>query len=216
MLLYLIYVPLMVICMIICYLTNWLVVLFCNDVGEITTPFLKYFQTWDNSCDSRQEVTQVVPKWLAYDFDSKYECYKGSDEALDAMGRTRTYVRLKPGVSFTTKERIQRYFCRALWLYRNCAYGFAFYWFGRITTGKYLKRIVNINKTDAAGHSRSLQIWIDPYRPFITRGFRVKCDLPINSKLRWDIYFGWKMDTSDSVASNSAIAMRWIAIKKVK
>lgn len=119
--------------MIICYVTNPIVVLFADEVGELKG-FLHYWQTWDDSLDSEFMMKEVVPnslygKFINYDWDSKYESYKDT-ETLKEYGHVIDKVRLREGATFSTKERIQRYFCRVLWIMRNCGYGFAFYMFG--------------------------------------------------------------------------------------
>lgn len=113
---------------ILCYLTNWLVTPFCDERGELHG-FLRYWQTWDDTCDVDWFVKEKVPRFLRYDYDRHY---KHTTEVTPELAR---YNREKGCVivlddNFTIKERIQRYFCRTLWLYRNCSYGFAFYLFG--------------------------------------------------------------------------------------
>ena len=114
---------------ILCYITNPIVVFFADEVGELHG-FLKNWQTWDDSLDVRFMVVEKVPSIFRYDFDSKYI---SSREPLSdpKYGRDKGCVILKPNAVFSIKEKIQRYFCRLLWLYRNNAYGFAFYFFGR-------------------------------------------------------------------------------------
>lgn len=127
---WIIYFPLMILTMLICYITNPIVVLFADEEGELHG-FLKYWQTWDDSLDSKFMMTEVVPekyKFLDYGWADKYEFYQDT-ETLKEYGKVIDKVHLKEGATFTTKERIQRYFCRVLWLMRNCAYGFAFYVF---------------------------------------------------------------------------------------
>lgn len=209
MLRYLLYLPFMILCMVFCYLTNWIVVLFADEVGELHG-FLHLWQTWDNSVYSRQEVLEVVPKWLSYDYDSKYEVYESASFDLRRMGRTRKYIRLKDGAKFTLIEKIKRYICGVLWLYRNCAYGFAFYWFGTDCDAKNLKKVVEKNVGN-----RAKTLYVDTSKSLAVRPFRFKCNTPFCKKLRWDIYVGWKLETTKNGNIHSMIANRFFAIKKV-
>lgn len=70
---YFIFSFLQLICMLICYLTNPIVVLFANKEGELPK-VLRLWQTWDSSLDNRQYVLYDCPKFLRYDFDDYYDC----------------------------------------------------------------------------------------------------------------------------------------------
>ena len=85
---------------------------------------LRYWQTYDNCLDVEWMITEgVVPKFFRYDFNKHY-VYHYEVKKDDGT--------LIPGHvdilddNFTIKERIQRYFCRLLWLNRNCAYGYSY------------------------------------------------------------------------------------------
>lgn len=73
-----IYAPLQLLIMIICYITNPIVVLFADKDGELHG-FLRKWQTFDDSCDSEDCVTKYVPKWIRYDFYKYYRSEKQYD-----------------------------------------------------------------------------------------------------------------------------------------
>ena len=128
--------PLNVICSILCYLTNWLVVLMADEEGELHGIW-NLWQTWDDTLDVDWFVKGSVPKLFRYDFDKHYENYRAYPADLVIYRRSKGAVRSK-GVPWTIKERLQRYVCRVLWLTRNCGYGFAFWAFGMNHIGKTL------------------------------------------------------------------------------
>lgn len=123
-------------CSILCYLTNWIVVLFADKDGELHGIW-KLWQTWDDSLDVDWFVKGSVPRCFRYDFDKHYESYVDRPYELARLNRSKGAVR-DLGVPWSIKERLQRYVCRVLWLTRNCGYGFAFWWFGANHTGIYL------------------------------------------------------------------------------
>lgn len=113
--------------MVLCYITNPFVVPFADINGELPS-FLKYWQTWDNSCYCRESV-EFSPKFLQYDWARHYREYKGTDPYLASVNRDRWFVScIDP--NFSLWERVQRYCCGVLWLTRNCSYGFSFYMLG--------------------------------------------------------------------------------------
>ncbi len=165
----------------ICYLTNWFVVLFADEEGEL--PFIfKGWQTWDDSLDVDWFVKETVPSILHYDFDNKYTRYYSSSDSLRTVNRVRMYTALKEGASFSILERIQRYCCRVLWLYRNCGYGFSFWLFGANVDSREMEYQADTGDytygKDAKGH-------------FIYKNDRVFCKW-----FRWCIFVGWKIDNS--------------------
>ena len=129
MILWLILAPLSLIVSLLCYLTNPLVVLFCDEDGELHG-IGKLWQTWDNSCNPSDVYdNKQLPSFLLYDFHKHYEEWRGTTPELAAQGRERWFTRcIDP--NFTIWERIQRYICRTYWLTRNCAYGWTFWVFG--------------------------------------------------------------------------------------
>lgn len=182
----------------LCYLLNPIVVLFCDELGELHG-FLKKFQTWDDSCDSSFFMNDVVPvnfKMLDYGFNDYYESFTGTDEELAAVGRDRIFNRFKEShPPFTLKKRIQRYFCRILWLTRNCAYGFCFWDFGTICKPSSIKWLVKEDHFRVGyDSSQGNSIWTAP--------FSIKLDSQINKYLRWKIYIGWKLPYGYSEEQN--------------
>ena len=114
---------------IICYLTNPIVCLFANEVGELPKIFFLWAQ-YDDGLDIEWFVsTEHLPSWMVYDFKKHYKF-------VDTYP-TSYVILIDP--NFTIKERIQRYFCRLAWMYRNCAYGFSYYIVGRIADGDKIK-----------------------------------------------------------------------------
>ena len=120
------YAPLQLLIMIICYITNPIVVLFADKDGELHG-FLRKWQTFDDSCDSEDCVTKYVPKWIRYDF---YKYYRSEKQYDPNYGRI-----IKKSINIAQLsliDKLKRYCCRLFWLSRNCAYGFAIDWFGAI------------------------------------------------------------------------------------
>lgn len=101
---------------IIAYLINPIVVLFCNEKGELPK-WLEWAGTPDNiSSDIRWMVYEhCVPSFAEYNYDKHYVYHyeeKGDVEFVPG------YVDLIDP-NFTFKEKIQRYICRLCWLNRN-------------------------------------------------------------------------------------------------
>lgn len=182
-----IFAPLNILCMIFCYLTNWFVCFFADEHGELPHIF-KLWQTWDDTLNPRFYVKEHVPSFLRYDYDRHYQEYFASTPELIRLGQKRCFVKILDP-HFTLKERIQRYICRVMWLYRNCAYGFAFYAFGRFANGTTFQ---GFDKRDEAGH-RFYAIW-DTYESILTRAWSIKSSMPITKHIRWEVYLGWKVD----------------------
>lgn len=108
---WLLYVCLDLIFTVLCYLTNWFVVIFADEKGQLPKVF-KLWQTYDNPLDIRWQVLEVVPKFLRYDFDSHYIYhYEMKGDGYMRPGFVQLWYN-----DFTKKERVQRYFCRLLWL----------------------------------------------------------------------------------------------------
>ena len=175
------------VCSLLCYLTNWLVVLFADENGELHGIW-KYWQTWDDSLDVEWFVNGSVPRWLRYDFNKHYETYTDYPDELVAVNRSKWAVR-SLGVPWTLKERLQRYACRVLWLTRNCGYGFAFWLFGADHIGITL------------AHKEGT--WYDYW-------YNDSC-WQFDGKL-WifEILAGWKLDKASTYMTRSMIAGRII------
>ena len=126
-------------CMALCYLTNWFVVLFADRYGNLPKIF-KLWQTYDNCLDVAWMIYENnVPKFAQYDFNKHYLYHfesKGDGYMIPG------YVDLIDD-NFTLKERFQRYVCRCAWLYRNCGYGFAYYVFGKTVNPSDVKVCVS-------------------------------------------------------------------------
>lgn len=177
-------VPLQALCMIVCYLTNWIVVLFADETGELPGA-LRLWQTWDDTLDNATDIERL-PAVLRYTWAEHY-----IQGRADEQGQTRyTEQLIKP---FTLPERVKRYFCRVHWLYRNCGYGFAYYLFGSMATPPF-----NVKEGDG---------WY-----FISgNSWTFKCTKAINDKWRWEIYLGWKIQRRLNHAHRAMLAMRlWI------
>ena len=111
----------------LCYLTNWFVVIFADEYGQLPKIF-KLWQTYDNCLDIDWMIDEkIVPAIFRYNFHKHY-IYHPENKSKDKM--IPGYVEIIDP-NFTFKEKIQRYFCRIAWLYRNNAYGFSYYWLGK-------------------------------------------------------------------------------------
>lgn len=55
---YIIYLLLQLLCMVVCYLTNWLVLLFADEQGELPG-LLRMWQTWDDTLDNKTDVSRM-------------------------------------------------------------------------------------------------------------------------------------------------------------
>lgn len=199
---YFIYAPLQILCMVFCYLTNWLVVLFGTEEGQLPG-FLNLWNTWDDTLDNRTDVGRM-PKFLRYDWDEHYQSYT---EQL--YGRKAYRERLiKP---FTPAEKVKRYFCRCHWLYRNCGYGFAYYLFGqecippfRVKEGEgwyfiHGNKVYPIFKDGCVINFHYKNPWA------------FKSQKPISKNYRWEVYLGWKIQRRLNAPHWAMIATRvWI------
>ena len=181
MLVWFIFAPLNILCMLLCYLTNWFVCLFADEYGELPCVF-RLWQTWDDTLNPRFYIKEHVPSFLRYDYDKHYQEYFASTPELVRLGRKRCFVKIIDP-HFTLKERIQRYICRVMWLYRNCGYGFAFY-------GHYERCIHDTNDD------------------IISRAWSFKSTWPITKHLRWEVYLGWKIDPDVDKECQCMIANR--------
>lgn len=154
----------------ICYITNPIVVLFANEVGELP-PILVWWANWDDGLDVEWMITEHrVPKWAEYDFNRHYKYYS-EWEAEEITGQHKGFVELLDP-HFTLKERFQRYICRLVWIYRNCAYGFSYH-----VTGADIDGARVITKADCGTDKEPYYIahyknWLlDPFCIFIGKGW---------------------------------------------
>lgn len=214
MLRYIVYLPCMLVIMMICYITNPIVALFCDECGELKG-FLHLWQTWDDTCDAEDWCTDYSPKWMRYNYYEKYTVHRRLDPKISKWVK---YVTLKPGATFTIKERFLRYLNRVAWLTRNCAYGWAQFVFGIKAKPINMKNIYH--KEDQYG--RAKDIYIDQsVKSILFRPFKIYADLAFfHGRLRWNNYIGWKIpieptDVDPNKECQSMIANR-ISIRIVK
>ncbi len=200
--LWLIYLPFSLLAMILCYLTNPFVVLFCDEDGELHGIF-KYWQTHDNSCNP-SDVTEhkQLPSFLLYDWKKHYLEYKDTTPELAAVGRDRWFTQCIDS-HWTLWERIQRYICRVYWLTRNCSYGWAFWVLG-ITPG--IRWAVEKNDGETIYVHEDYVSWR------LDGAWKHKSTAKICTifgwALHWNTFLGWKVDESASVDTRAMIANR--------
>lgn len=185
------YAPLQLICMAICYLTNWFIVLFANENGELPG-ILRLWQTWDDSLDSEDCVEKYVPAIIRYNF---YKYYRVERHMLPEYNRWRKYsINIAP---LPLIDRIKRYCCRVFWLYRNCAYGFAFEWFGcDVPTGSVKVYADYTEGEHELYYASSRNHWM------------LYCTLSITRRYRWRVYLGWKLSSGITSHHRAMIVFR--------
>lgn len=171
------YFPLAFAVELICYLLNPIVCLFTRKEirtdrakilgGVVTMPRdyllkpLMYFQTHDNAVD----------EWW-YDGYAKDSFFKFLREAIQEDYDTSWWI---------------RYLCRVMWLYRNNAYGFLFYWFSTPIEDLEWEKVV--------GEEDSGKFWMH-YQAF-KHSFKFECQIPILFTNRYySINIGWKAHRS--------------------
>lgn len=185
------YAPLQLLCMVVCYLTNWIIVLFADKNGELRGP-LRLWQTWDDSLDSEDCVTKYAPKIIRYDF---YKYYRVEWHELPGYNRLRKYSINVATLSLP--DKIKRYCCRVFWMYRNCAYGFAIEWFGADVPANSVKVYADYKEgKNELYYATSRNKWM------------LYCTLPINSNYRWKIYMGWKLSPGTKEDHRAMLAFR--------
>ena len=183
-----IYFPLILILMIICWLTNWIVVLFADDNGEINNKFLHLWQTWDDSLDSEFFMTEIVPRkypFLDYHWKDKYISYQDTN-TLKKCGQIIQRTCMKH--SLTLKEKIQRYCCRVLWLMRNPAYGWSFYILGINSTKDKYHFAKNIDTKD-----EEFIFVYDKSKNILVRPWTLRLYKQIYKNFYITAYLGWKL-----------------------
>ena len=183
---------------VLCYLTNWFVVLFADINGELPG-ILKYWQTWDNSVFCRESV-ENAPEFLQYDWARHYTEHIDSDPYLQSVNRKRWYVScIDP--NFNLWERIQRYFCGVLWLTRNCSYGFSFYLLG-----------LTVSPTLEIKESANTKFVREVYGQGLWGAWEYKNTAPIFTAFGWTVHWnnllGWKIDESAQFDTRAMIANR--------
>lgn len=181
---WILYAILTIISMIVAYITNPIVVLFADEKGNLPH-CLRWWQTYDNCLDVGWMISEGhVPKLFRYDFDKHY-VYHLEDKSYG----------LKPGYvdildpNFTTKEKIQRYFCRLAWLYRNTAYGFAYEVLGR----EYTPKENVVLKKYGGGIDAEWISYIDDNHETIDKTWSFYLTKPWCKYFYLRIYAGWKL-----------------------
>lgn len=202
MVLWLLYLPFSLLFMAVCYLTNPVVVKFCDKDGELHGIW-RYWQTHDNSCNP-SDVTEhkQLPSIFLYDWAKHYEETYDTTPELQKVGRKRWLTKCIDA-NFTLWERVQRYICRAYWLTRNCAYGFAFWLLG-ITPG--VRWVVEQNDKDTIFvHEDYAWWWLDGAWKY--KSTATICTF-LGWTLRWNTFLGWKVDENAEVDTRAMIANR--------
>ena len=198
MIIWLIYFVLSMVFSVLCYLTNPIVLLFCDEDGELPS-VLHYWQPWDNSCDA-SDIKHIAPSWMLYDWDKHYIEFIDTDEYLHSVNRTRWYTQCID-YNFTHMERIKRYFCRLLWLTRNNAYGWCFYVLG-----------LNVAPTLKISKSENTIFIVEDYGEGLFGAWSYKNDAPIFTIGGWTVYWknylGWKIVEDAKFDTRAMIANR--------
>lgn len=203
MIFWLISAPFSIIISILCLITNPIVVLFCNEDGELPS-FLALWQTWDNSCNPSDVYdNKELPVFLLYDWPRHYREWKGATPELFQQGRERWYTTcIDP--NFSLWERVQRYICRVYWLTRNCAYGWGFWIFG-VIPGIQWWEFTSDNGQTRWVHEPDALWWI-------SGAWMYKSTAPIckigNYVVRREIFLGWKVKPEALVDTRGMIATR--------
>ena len=202
MVLWLFLVPFSLTAMILCYATNPIAVLFCDENGE-RHGFGRYWQTHDNSCNP-SDVTEhkQLPSWLLYDWKKHYKEYEGTTPELQKVGRKRWFTKCIDN-HWTLWERFQRWVCRTYWLTRNCSYGFSFWLLG-ITPG--IRWAAERKDKDVSYVHEDYNGWQ------LDGAWKYKSTKPICTILgwtiRWNTFLGWKVDENAEVDTRAMIANR--------
>lgn len=191
---------------IIAYITNWFVVFFADECGQLPKR-LKWWQTYDNPLDVEWMITEgVVPKFARYDFKKHYE-YHYEDKGDDYMKPG--YVKLLDP-DFTLWERFQRYVCRLWWIYRNSNYGFSYYVNGRTVDGKDNIILLDINepnnrqfKSVVKGGSWWSATWCYYYEKPYCKWFKLR------------VYLGWKLKSVYAGKQRHMLALFFSPFRKV-
>lgn len=191
---------------IVAYLTNWFVVFFADECGQLPK-CLKWWQTYDNPLDVEWMITEgVVPKFARYDFKRHYE-YHYEDKGDDYMKPG--YVKLLDP-NFTLWERVQRYVCRLWWIYRNSNYGFSYYVNGRTIDGKDNVVLLDINepnnrqfKSIVKGGSWWSATWCYYYEKPYCKWFKLR------------VYLGWKLKSVYAGKQRHMLALFFNPFRKV-
>ena len=195
-----------IIATVIAYLTNWLVVLFADEYGQLPKA-LKLWQTYDNPLDVEWMVTEgIVPKFAQYDFNRHYKYVpenKGNNHMIPG------FVILKDP-HFTLWERFQRYVCRLWWIYRNSNYGFSYYVNGRTVDGKDNVILLDINEPNNRQFKSIVKdgnwwsaTWCYYYEKPYCKWFKLR------------VYLGWKLKSVYAGKQRHMLALFFSPFRKV-
>ena len=163
--LYFLYMPAQLLVTLSAYILNPIIVLFADKDGWLPK-WLSWYQTFDQSLDNTQEW--VEEKWPSVAF-------KPSDSKIVHM--------------------IKRYCQRVCWVYRNCAYGFAYYVCGFDTDSGKLNYKGDCPFDDDL-HTSKIFVW-EKGKHFWNAHWCFRMNLAYfnndihNGYLR--VYLGWKM-----------------------
>lgn len=178
----------------LCYITNPIVVLFANERGNLPSP-LKYWQTYDNTLDVEWMITEgIVPKIFRYDY-AKHYYYVYEDKSVYPCKEGKVFI-LNP--YFTLWERVQRYFCRLWWLYRNTGYGFSYFICGKEYNPQNIISLKDVEIDTYNTHKH-----YEVKDSYLWRFYYTK---PWFWKFYIRIYFGWKLNKSDKILDRAMIA----------
>ena len=191
---WLIYLPISLIMTVVCYLTNFIVLLFCDKDGELHG-FWHLWQTWDNSCNPI-DIKDIVPKWLLIDWDKHYKEREGTTDYLNKVNRKRWFTDCIDN-NWTFIERIKRYICRLIWLTRNNCYGWAFYVLGYTASTNIEvhteKDLIEMKDNNGYGWMKK-----NTRKIFSLFGY----------ELHWNNLLGWKLSADEKFDTRSMIANR--------
>lgn len=168
------------------YLLNPLVLLFCDEDGELPM-VLKGFQTWDNSCNP-SDLLNALPAWLIDWYPGHYIETYGDSPELEGTGRKRWKTTcIDP--YFTKMQKLKRYISRVYWLYRNNSYGFAFWLLGGIYEPAHPFYTHQSEHTSFQMDLKNQEFWT------------YTNSAPIIWKLHFNMYLGWKFPPQNTFES---------------
>jgi hypothetical protein len=204
---WLIYLPLVLLCSALCYLTNWLVVLFADKNSELHGIW-HLWQTYDNSI-TPSDVTELheLPSFLLYNWKAHYYEYEADTSYMDDIKRKRWYTTCIND-DWTLWERLQRYICRVYWLTRNCAYGWCFYVFGQWAFSDS-----SVEHKHYKDDKHYIKWGWDNSQPIWCRIWWLKIDWYWTKHWHTDAYIGWKVSYPFSGSRYNMIANRFVPIK---
>jgi hypothetical protein len=204
---WLIYLPLVLLCSALCYLTNWLVVLFADKNSELHGIW-HLWQTYDNSI-TPSDVTELheLPSFLLYNWKAHYYEYEADTSYMDDIKRKRWYTTCIND-DWTLWERLQRYICRVYWLTRNCAYGWCFYVFGQWAFSDS-----SVEHKHYKDDKHYIKWGWDNSQPIWCRTWWLKIDWYWTKHWHTDAYIGWKVSYPFSGSRYNMIANRFVPIK---